>query len=151
MSQFNQQIASFGKIFIKEGKDIPALPDMKLIVLKTDDGYQAVCVDLEIDSVGETIKAACDNLKEALIIYTKMAIDHFDNTDDAVKDIVRIAYSAGGQQKGELLDLYLKAKRDYIMRRVEEKKKAISRADELKVVIFRLFQAKPIEYTLQPA
>jgi predicted RNase H-like HicB family nuclease len=138
MSQLNPQIAAFGKIFVKEGKDIPALPDMKLIILKTDDGYQAVCVNLEIDSVGETIQAACDNLKEALTIYTKMAINNFGNTDDAVKDIVRIAYGAGGQQKGELLDLYIKAKCDHTMRRVEKKKKAISRADELKIVIYNI-------------
>jgi hypothetical protein len=151
MRQVDSRIVAFGKIFVKKGKNIPALPDMKLLVLKTEDGYQAVCVNLEIDSVGETVKAACNNLKKALTIYTRMAVNNLGGTEEAVKEIVRVAYSSGGRQKEELLALYLKAKRDYITRRVEEKKNAVSRADELGMVLFRLFQMDPIKYTVQTA
>jgi hypothetical protein len=147
----NSHVIAFGKLFVKKAKTIPALPDMKLLVLKTDDGFQAVCIDLEIDSVGETIKIACNNLTKALTVYTQMMIDNFGNIEDAVRDIVKVSYSSGGRQKKELFDLYLESKYDYIMKRIAEKKEASSRTEEVKEIIFRLFQLEPIDYKLQTA
>jgi hypothetical protein len=145
------RVVAFGKLFVKKGRNIPALPDMKLLVLKTQDGFQAICVDLEIDSVGETLNEACNNLIKALSIYTQVSIDKFGNIQDAVKDIVNVAYSAGGKQKEELFNLYLQAKRAFIMKKVEEKKKVNSRVEKLGEAISSLFQWEPIRYTLQTA
>jgi hypothetical protein len=147
----NSHVIAFGKLFVKKGKNIPALPDMKLLVLKTDDGYRAICIDLEIDSVGEAVKIACNNLTKVLTVYTQMEIDNFGNIEDAVKDIVKVSYNSGGQQKKELFDLYLESKCNYIIKRIAEKKKASSRTEEVREIMFRLFQLEPIEYKLQTA
>jgi hypothetical protein len=145
------KVAAFGKLFIKRGKNTPSLPDMKLLVVENADGFQAICVDLEIDSVGDTLNSACGNLIHALSIYTQMAIDNSGNVYDAAKDIIKTAYSQGGKQKEELVDLYLQAKRDFIVRKLEEKKKANSRAEELGEAISRFFQWEPIRYRLRIA
>jgi len=109
-------VANFGKIvFVSRNHTMPGLPDMNLIVLKTEDGYQAVCIDVEIDAVGSTLKDACKNLKKTLLAYTGMMVGNYNgDLKAAVKDIVETAYSPG-ILKQQLFTLYLQAKRQYLI------------------------------------
>jgi predicted RNase H-like HicB family nuclease len=145
-------VAGFGKLFfIKKYKHMPALPDMKLLILKEVDGYQAICIDLEIDSVGETVEEACKNLKKSLYAYIEMSIEHFPCINDAVTDIINTAYSHGGTQKGELFALYVQAKRDLLMEKIKKHKELASRKEAFRNALSRLFQIEPIHFELRTA
>jgi hypothetical protein len=112
----DEKVENYGKVtFVRRNHTIPALPDMKLIVLKKESGYQAICINIEIDAVGNSVKESCNNLRHAIFAYTKQMIDNYDgNIQEAVKDIINVSYSDGAL-KSQLFTLYLNAKRRHIL------------------------------------
>jgi len=145
----NADIADFGKIvFVPKNHALPALPDMNLIVLKNSETYQAVCIDIEIDAIGDTMKDACDNLKHALHTYiTSMVENNNDNVKAAMEDIVNAAFSEG-ETKSQLYNRYLQAKHQYIINKIAREHKAKSRKEEFINAWHRIFQLEPIRLNL---
>ena len=143
------ELANFGKInFLRKNHSIPALPDMKLVIFKTEGVYQAICIDLEIDAVGDTEIQSCNKLCYALKIYIQQMIDNYNGKiKDAVSEIINVAYSQGNT-KSILFNRYLNAKRENIIARVEKGKKAVSRLDKVVDTIKTVFQYTPIRFDL---
>jgi len=115
--------AAFGQIvFVSKNHTVPALPDMSLIVLKNDSVFQAICIDLEIDSIGNNIDNACVNLKQALHAYSAQMISNYEgNIIAASKDIIDVAFSQG-ESKSLLSARYLQAKHQYLINKIAKRK-----------------------------
>ena len=109
-------VADFGKIiFIPRNHTLPALPDMNLLVLKNETSFQAICVDIEIDAVGDTVKNACNNLKQTLYMYIMQMVNNYDgNVEAAAKDIINVSFSQG-EIKSQLFAKYLETMRAYLL------------------------------------
>jgi len=142
-------VADFGKIvFIPRNHTLPSLPDMSLIVLKNGGTYQAVCIDIEIDAIGDTMKDACNNLKQALRAYVLSMVDNYNgNVKAAVEGLVNIAFS-GGEIKSQLYAKYLQAKHRHLISKIAKDHKAKSRKEELINAWRRVFQFEPIRLNL---
>ncbi len=145
----NSPTVDFGKIaFVHKNHTIPALPDMNLIVLKHNDTFQAICIDIEIDAIGNTFEESCENLKKALYNYISQMIDNYDNNiNSAVEDIINTAYSQG-DTKSQLFSKYKQAKHQYLLDKVAKKHKAKSKREELFYALKTLFQSQPIQLNL---
>ena len=150
------ELVNFGKInFVRKNHSIPALPEMKLVIFKTEGVYQAICIDLEIDAVGDTENQSCNKLRHALQIYIHQMIDNYNGkVTDAVSEIINIVYGHGNT-KSILFNRYLNAKRENILARrenilarVENGKKAASKLDKVVDTIKTVFQYHPIRFDL---
>jgi hypothetical protein len=148
----NTDIADFGKIvFVPRNHTIPGLPDMNLIVFKRESIYQAICIDIEIDAVGDTLKGACENLKKTLLAYFSQMVSNYNGDLMAVvKDIVNTAFSPG-DLKQQLFAKYVQAKRCYLLEKIAKENKAKSRSEELLNACKRAFQIQPIQFNLTMA
>jgi len=148
----NATIIDFGKvIFRPKNHTIPALPDMNLIIFLKDDVYQAICIEIEIDAIGDNIKDACNNLKQALHTYTLQMINNYNgNLNDVVKDIINTAFSQG-KLKSQLFEKYLHAKRQHLLEKITKEHKAKSRKEEFLNAWHRIFQFEPIRINLTMA
>jgi len=142
-------VADFGKIvFVPRNHTLPALPDMSLIVLKNNGAYQAVCIDIEIDAIGDAMKDACDNLKQALRAYVLSMVDNYNgDAKAAAEGIVNTAFSRG-EIKSQLYAKYLQAKHQYLINKIAREHKAKSRKEELINAWHRVFQLEPIRLNL---
>ena len=135
----NTEAVDFGKVFFIP----PKLPDMSLIVFKREDYYQAICIDIEIDAVGKTLKEACENLRRALISYVKQMINNYNNNEkEAIKDIAQVAF-ADGELKSLLYNRYLQTKHKYILNRIAKENKAKSRKEVFSIFLRMLFPFQP--------
>lgn len=145
----NLDTIGYGKIyFIPRNHTVPALPDMNLLVLKDKENFQAICIDIELDSTGDSAKTACNNLKKRLLAYTTQMV-HNNNNDikAAAEEIISIAYTQG-ETKAQLFNMYKQAKRQYLLNRLENKRKAKSRKEEFLNALNRVFQLEPISLNL---
>jgi len=142
-------VADFGKImFVPKNHTILALPDMNLLVLKNDDGYQAICIDIEIDAVGNTIRSACDNLKQTLRMYITQMVSNYDgNIKAATEDIINTSFCQG-TIKSQLFARYLEMKHNYLIKKIAQKRSIRSRKEDLINACGRIFQIEPIRFNL---
>jgi len=145
----NEKVEAFGKvIFASKNHNIPALPDMNLILFKKESGYQAICINVEIDAVDNDAVKCCNNLRRTLLAYIKQMVDNYNgNVKEAVEDIINVSYSES-ELKSQLFARYLQAKRQYLLNRVAKEHKAKSRKDELVNAVNRVFQFEPIRFNL---
>lgn len=145
----NTNVADFGKIiFVSKNHRIPALPDMNLIVLKNEDVYQAICIDIEIDAVGDTLKDACENLRKALLVYIKEMVRNYNgDLKSVVGEIINTAFSQGNL-KQQLFNQYIQAKHQYLVEKIAKENKAKSRKEEILKAWKRIFQIQPIQFNL---
>ena len=75
----SMSVVDFGKIiYVQKNHAIPGLPDMNLIVFEKEGKYQAICIDIEIDAVGDTLKDACENLRKSLLAYIVQMVSNYD-------------------------------------------------------------------------
>jgi predicted RNase H-like HicB family nuclease len=148
----NIDVTDFGKvIFVPRNHTIPGLPDMNLIVLKKEGIYQAICIDIEIDAVGDTLKNACENLKKTLLVYLGQMVSNYNGDLKAVvKDIVNMAFSSG-DLKQQLFAQYIQAKHRYLLDKIARDNKAKSRGEEFLNACKRAFQIQPIQFNLTVA
>jgi len=148
----NEKVEDFGKvIFVPKNHTIPALPDMNLIVFKKENGYQAICINIEIDAVGNSVKDCCNNLRRALLNYVRQMLDNYNGKiEEAVEDIINVSYS-DGELKSQLFTRYLQAKRQYLLNKVAKEHKAKSRKDKIVNAWNRIFQVEPIRFNLAVA
>jgi len=149
METKSMNVADFGKIiFIPKNHTMPGLPDMNLLVLEKEGMFQAICIDIEIDAVGDTLKNACENLRKSLLAYIEQMVSNYDgNQKAAVGDIIETAFSQG-DLKQQLFSQYLQAKHRYLVERVARENKAKSRKDEFVRAWKRVFQIQPIQFNL---
>jgi hypothetical protein len=145
----NTTVAGFGKVtFVPRNHTVPALPDMNLIVFKNANTFQAICIDIEVDAVGDNMKDACNNLKKALFVYTMQMVDNYKgNIKAAIEDIVNVAYSQGGT-KSLLFTRYIQAKRLYLIDKIAKENKAKSRREDFINAWSKVFQFEPIRLNL---
>lgn len=148
----NMTVVGFGKvIFVSKNHTVPALPDMNLIVLKKESVYQAICIDIEIDAVGDNLKECCDNLKRTLLSYITQMVDNYKgNVKAAIEDIVNVAY-APGDIKSTFFAQYLQAKHKYLLEKIAKKNKAKSRQEVFVNAWKRIFQFEPIQFDITEA
>ena len=143
-------ISNFGKvIFVPSNHTIPSLPDMKLLIFKKENTYQAICIDLELDAIGSSLEDSWNNLKQTLMCYISDMLDtHNGNLKDAVKYILDVVYSKG-EIKTLLFNKYLEAKHLYILDNIARKNKAKSRSEIFIKILHRIFiQRGYIKYDL---
>ena len=152
MSLNTDSVAAFGKIiFIPRNHAIPGLPDMNLIVLESEGNYQAICIDIELDTTGNSVKEACENLKKSLMAYIGQMVCNYErNTKAAIEDIVNTAYSKG-DTKDLLFNRYLQAKHQYLLEKIAKKNKAKSRSEDIINAWKRIFQFQPIQFNVTMA
>jgi len=145
----SMNVADFGKIiYVPKNHTMPGLPDMNLIVFEKEGVYQAICIDIEIDAVGDTLKNACENLKKSLLAYIEQMVSNYDgNQKAAVGDIIDTAFSQG-EFKQQLFNQYLQSKHRYFIDKIAREKKAKSRKDEFINAWKRVSQVQPIQFTL---
>jgi len=107
----SMNVADFGKIiFVAKNHTMPGLPDMNLIVFEKEGTYQAICIDIEIDAIGDTLKNACENLRKSLLAYIEQMVRNYDgNHKAAMGDIIETAFCQG-DLKQQLFNQYLQAK-----------------------------------------
>jgi len=148
----NARVADFGEVvFVSKNHTIPALPNMDLIVLKNGDIYQAICIDIEIDATGNTVKDACDNLKQALFSYIKLMVENYNgDTKAAMEDIVNTAFGQG-DFKTQLLAEYLKAEHQYLINKIFTGRSVVSRRKVIADALRTIFQLEPIRFNLTSA
>ena len=146
------KVVDFGKVvFAPRNHTVPSLPDMNLIVFYSDNVYQAVCIDIEIDAVGNTLKEACNNLRQAIMTYTKQMIYNYSgNTKAAIEDIVKVSFCQG-DLKTVLFNRYLHAKRDYILNKLASRNKVKSRLDDFTRAFSNILQIQPVKFKLSLA
>jgi hypothetical protein len=125
MSLNSESVAAFGKIiFVPVTTDIPHLPVMNLLFFNDRERgdiypWRAVCIDLELDAVGDTMDDAWNSLKESLTIYIDMQKRAANGSIvEAAKTIVKEAF-ADSTQKQEYIKVYRKVKLDYTMKNLE--------------------------------
>jgi len=145
----SMNVADFGKIiFIPKNHTMPGLPDMNLIVFEEEGVYQAICINIEIDAVGDTLKSACENLRKSLLAYIEQMVSNYDgNLKAAVGDIIDTAFRQG-DLKQQLINQYLQAKHRYLVDKVARENKAKSRGEEFINAWKRVFQIQPIQFNL---
>jgi len=145
----NERVEAFGKItFAPKNHNIPALPDMNLIMFKKESCYQAICINIEMDAVGDDVEECCDNLRQVLFAYIRQMVDNYNgNFKEAVEDIINVSYS-NGVLKSQLFDRYLQAKRQYLLNKIAKEHKVKSRKDEFVSAMSRFFQSEPIRFNL---
>ena len=145
----NTNVADFGKIvFVPRNHTIPALPDMNLIVLKKEGIYQAICIDIEIDAVGNTLKDACGNLRKSLLAYIEEMVSNYNGDLKAVVgEIINTAFNQG-DLKQQLFNQYLRAKHQYLVEKIAKENRAKSRKEEFLKAWKRTFQIQPIQFNL---
>lgn len=143
------KVVDFGKIvFVPRNHTIPGLPDMNLIILQKDNVYQAICIDIEVDAVGDTLRDSCINLKKALIAYIGQMVSNYEgNIKNAIEDIVNTAFTSG-DLKTKLFQHYLETKHQYLLRKIAKENKAKSRSKEFFIAWKRVFQIQPIQFNL---
>jgi len=148
-NQAAANVAAFGKItFIPRNHTLPALPDMNLLVLKDGDNFQAICIDIEVDAIGNTIKNACDNLKQTLRVYTtQMVYNYNGDVGAAAKDIINVSFSPG-ELKAQFFAKYLEAKHQYMLERLAKKRTVRSRREDFINACNKIFQIEPIRFNL---
>jgi predicted RNase H-like HicB family nuclease len=49
--------------------------NFKNVIIKEDNGYSALCLDVDIATDGDTIEKVKENLREAISLYTESAIE----------------------------------------------------------------------------
>ena len=150
MSVYNSlETANFGKIaFTPRNHTVPSLPDMNLIIFKNGENYQAICIDLELDSVGDKVENACRNLRQRLLAYTTQMVQNYNNdVRSAAEDIISTAYSRS-ELKIQLFNRYAQAKQQFLLDKLANKKKARSRREDFFKAIHRVFQIEPISLNL---
>jgi len=141
----NSEIANFGKIFHF------TLNDMSLIVFKKEYGYQAVCIDLLLDSTGKSAKEACDNLMKLLGSYTKQMISNHNGDKKAAFEYMTQTAYADNQLKVQYYIKYRQAKCQYVINRIAMEKRARSRMAELFALLRLIFISQHIRYRLMAA
>jgi len=149
VSYGNANVAGFGKIvFVPKNHTTPSLPDMNIIVLESDNVYQAICIDIELDAVGNNLQEACTGLKQTLRAYTSQMIYNYNGDTKAVaQDIVNTAFSQG-DLKAQLFSIYLQAKQQYLVNKIAREHKARSRTEDFIKALQRFFQIEPIRFNL---
>jgi hypothetical protein len=90
------QTEAFGKIiFIPTSREVPPIPEMKLLVGKGSEDfmpYRALCIDLEMDACGDSVKTACDNLKKSIDLFLFSEIETWGSVQVAAQHITDTAY-----------------------------------------------------------
>jgi hypothetical protein len=120
-----ESVVAFGEIFFIPTKEsVPPLTEMNLLFLKEDERgdifpWRAVCIDLEIDAVGNSMSEAWESLKNALTIYIDMEKTASNGSIiEAAKRIIGAAFTPTAQ-KTEYIGLYQQAKLKYMMKAIE--------------------------------
>jgi len=143
----NAEVVDFGKVLFVPSE----LPNMNLIIFKKGDIYQAICIDVEIDAVGGSLKEACENLRNTLRSYVKQMIYNYNgNKKAAIADIVNTAFSEGSL-KSLLFSRYVHAKRQRIMSRIAHERKIKSKTEYLVLFWKMIFPFQPIHFNLAMA
>jgi hypothetical protein len=140
----NAEVADFGKIFFVHSK----LPDMNLIIFKNENVFQAVCIDVEIDAIGNNLKEACENLRNTLNAYIKqMTYNYNGNKKAAYEDIVKTAFSEGSL-KSLLFSRYIQVKHQRIIDKISQEYRIKSRKEYFILLFKMIFPFRPIQFNL---
>jgi hypothetical protein len=151
-----KSIADFGKIFfIPTHESVPPLPDMDLLFFYEEERgeifpWRAVCIDLEIDAVGNSMEEAWDGLKNALTMFIDMEKKKAnDSIIETAKRIIRTAFTLT-EQKMAYINLYKLAELDYTMGAIDSggRGKGYDPIKDKKDMLKKLTAIKePIRYT----
>jgi len=130
MAQSDSVYAIGNIVFIPKNESTPPLPEMRLLFLKEEQSeniypWRAICIELEIDAVGNTMKDAAKNLDISIAMYLSMEKKTANGSViETAKNITRVVFSKS-KQKREYNKLYEQAIERYLIQVIEEKKQNI--------------------------
>ena len=124
-----QVVACGGFSFEPKNEWLPLLPEMQMIIIEHFDNngiytHSAICIELEIDAVGNSEEEAVNELKNELDIYLKSLLQRSESVEDFAKTVTNIAFSKS-RQKEELYTLYQNYLLDMVQKAEEFAKTAI--------------------------
>ena len=125
MSLECDSVVAIGKvIFIPNKKNDLFLPVMKLLLLNDRERgeiypWRAVCIDLELDAVGDTMDDAWNSLKESLTMYIDMQKKAANGSVvETAKNIIKEVFT-DSVQKQEFIRIYRQVKLEKTMKSLE--------------------------------
>ena len=125
MSLDCESVVAIGKvIFIPDNKNDLFLPVMNLLLLNDRERgeiypWRAVCIDLELDAVGDTMDEAWSSLKETISMYIDMQKKVANNSViETAKNIIKEAFTDSAQ-KQEYIRIYRQVKLKKTMKSLE--------------------------------
>ena len=125
MPYADDSVEAFGKlIFTPREKSYPMLPDLNILIFKhsSDNGiysYTAVCIQLELDTCGDSIEEVKEELVQAIELYINAQARSCNSLEEFVQEIINTIYCPSNQ-KTELFNLYQDSKRKYLMSRAQK-------------------------------
>jgi len=115
----NAKVVDFGKI------THPRLPEMTIVVFERGYGYQAVCINILLDSTGKSKEDACKNLTHTIMSYVRQAIHNCCGDEKtAIKELVHAALDDENELKAMYYAKYRQAKNEDMARKLALKMKA---------------------------
>jgi hypothetical protein len=109
------------------------LPKMRFIVLCGEDAYpfkfRAVCIDLETDAVGNTIRDVLRGLVEDTSHHIKIALEDFNNDREKTMDALATEMRDKSESRKTAEEAYLEVMLGYL--------KAINRQAEIRRMVAR--------------
>jgi len=153
MQFLNNTVEAFGKlIYPPKETTYPMLPDLNILIFKQseDNGiytYTAVCIELELDTCGDSFDDIQEELKQVIAIYFNAQARSCDSIEEFAQKIINTIYTPS-KQKEELYNIYREVKRNYLMSRAKKSNIQMPRIEPSNVTTF-LFKNDTIK--LSPA
>ena len=108
-------VEAFGKLIYKPKEETyPMLPDLNVLILKhpEDNGvytYTAVCIQLELDTCGDSIEEVKEELKQVIGLYFNAQAKSCNSFEEFAQKIIDTVFSKS-VQKEELFNTYRESK-----------------------------------------
>jgi hypothetical protein len=113
------KVYSLGKLFYRKPKSEPysILPDLNFLIFNHPDNdiysYTAVCIQLELDVCGNSVKEVKDNLLKAIALYCNAQARSCNSFEDFAEKFIDTIFDYS-TQKEELFRVYQNAKCNYL-------------------------------------
>jgi hypothetical protein len=134
-------VEAFGKLIYTPKEDsYPALPDLNVLIFKNqiDNGvynYTAVCIQLELDTCGDSVEEVKEELLQVIGLYFNAQSRSCNSLEEFVHKIIDTIYSTS-DQKEKLFKTYRDVKKDYLMSRAQKSKIQLPRIEPSNVASF---------------
>ena len=149
MSFTTASVEAFGKlIYTPKDETYPLLPDLNVLIFKEpgDNGvysYTAVCIQLELDTCGDSIEEVKEELRQVIGLYFNAQARFCNSLEEFVKKIIDTIFRPS-EQKEKLFNVYREVKRNFLMYRAQKSKIQMPRIEPSNVTSF-LFKNDTME------
>ena len=127
MSHTVASVEAFGKlVYTPKEETYPILPDLNILIFKHpgDNGvftYTAVCIQLELDTCGDSFEEVKKELIQTIELYFNAQARSCNSIEKFAQKIIDTIFDQS-KQKEELFNIYRESKRNYLMSRAQKSK-----------------------------